>query len=219
MLMVAEKDIQARYLALAEQEWGPAAPSRMDAYFREMAEGAEDGPITLEGDCVVVATEPQQEAAAAAGLIGRRIPAYCPQEPKSIRSNYHKRRVVLRPMIVGYMFAGYDGTDKAWHRIHGVRGVRRILSINDKPVTVPVAALSFIRTKEAEAMANFGTRKRIPMPCKLGDWVQIVEHPSFTGLFGRVAQLLAERERIVLHVDLFGRQTPVEVSANQVRVV
>lgn len=216
MLMVSEKKIdpalEAWALALADREWGPPRP--------RVVEPEDDVPTPLITDTwYVLATETQQEAAAAAGLIGRRIPAYCPQHPKSIRQNYHKRRTVMRPMLVGYILTGWDGSAKQWNRIHGVAGVRRLLQVNDRPVPVPEAALTYLRTKEAEAMANFGKRKRAPIGCKVGDWVQIVEHFSFTGLLGHVVAILDKQDRITLEVGFFGRLTRVDVSAQQVRSI
>lgn len=219
MLMVAEKNMHARYLALAEQEWGPPAPKAIDLYLREMVEVSDEKPDIINATWFIVVVEPQQESTASAGLIGRRFATYFPQQPKSIRSNYHKRRVVMRPMLPGYVLTSFDVRQNGWKRINSVPGVRRILMVDERPVPVPESALYWVRKEEARAAADFGRRKRIPMPCKEGDWVQLVEHPSFTGLFGQVVSILDKQERITLEIDFFGRLTRIEVSANQVRVV
>lgn len=219
MLMVPEKNLSSVYLALADQEWGPAKANQIDRYLREMVEAAAEKPEVINGTWYIVVVEPQRENTASAGLIARRFATYFPQHPKRIKQNYHKRRVVMRPMLPGYVLTSFDATQNDWKRIKSVPGVRRILMIDERPVPVAESALHFIRKEEMRAAAEFGTRKRQPMPCAVGAWVQIVEHFSFTGFFGQVTQLIAERERLVLYLDLFGRQTPVEVSVNQIRVV
>lgn len=219
MLMVHEKDLFSHCLALAEQEWGPPKPKSIDNYLREMVEDSDAKPEVINGTWYIVVVEPQNENIASAGLIARRFATYFPQKPKSIKANYHKRRVVMRPMLPGYVLTSFDVGKNDWKRINSVPGVRRILMVEERPVPVPETALHFIRKEEMRAAAEFGTRKRQPMPCGVGAWVQIVEHFSFTGFFGQVTQLLAQKEKLVLHLDLFGRQTPVEVSVNQVRVV
>ena len=167
----------------------------------------------------VLATEPQREATATAGLLGRNIPAYCPQEPKSVRVNRYKRRVVMRPMLTGYIFAGWNGSPEQWAHIHGVIGARRVLQVNDRPAPVPDAALNFLRQREAEGMTDFTKRKKRTLAVAIGDWVQVLDHFAFTGLFGCVVGLLDGKDRISLHVEMFGRQTLVSVSVNQVRAL
>jgi transcriptional antiterminator NusG len=173
----------------------------------------------ISGTWYIVVVEPQQEGRVYAWLKGWGFESYFPQQPKSVKSNYHKRRVVMRAMLPGYILTSFDVSQNVWKNIPTFPGVRRIIMVDERPVPVPEAALYFIRREASRAASEFGTRKRLPMPCKVGDWVQITEHFSFTGFFGRVVQLLDNKERIILHLDLFGRQTPVEVGVHQIRVV
>lgn len=173
----------------------------------------------ISGTWYIIVVEPQQEGIVEAWLKGWRFPCYFPKQPKSVKSNYHKRRVVMRPMLPGYLFTSFDVSQSVWKNIPTFPGVRRIIMVDERPVPVPESALYHIRREADRAAAEFGTRKRLPMPCKVGDWVQITEHFSFTGFFGRVVALLDNKERIILHLDLFGRQTPVEVGVHQIRVV
>jgi transcriptional antiterminator NusG len=219
MLMIPEKNLTKHALALAEREWGISDHPRMDRYLRDMVDQAQSAPEVINGTWYIVVVEPQQEGAASGGLIGRRFATYFPQQPKSIRSNYHKRRVVMRPMLPGYVLVSFDVSQNHWKRINSVSGVRRILMVDERPVPVPESALYWIRKEEARAAADFGKRKRTPIGCKVGDWVQITEHFSFTGYVAQVVEILDGKGRIRLLVDLFGRKTPVEVSAQHVRVV
>lgn len=174
-------------------------------------------PPPLVGTCYVVQVQPQRESMASGGLIGKGFPAYCPYEPKSVRANYLQRRTVMRPMLPGYVFTSFDLRERRWPRIFTIPGVIRLLMLQDRPVPVPEPAIH--RIKQQEASKALGPkRKHAPLPVQEGDWVQIMAG-SFTGFFGRVAVLVEPKARIVVGVDLFGRQTPVEVSVNQVQVV
>ena len=197
-------------LALADRCWGPPRPLE-----REEEELA---PAT-RAPWYVLACEVRQEATAEVQLKARGIPAYCPQEPKSIRQNYHKRRIIMRPMLTGYILAAWNGTPKQWRRIHGVPGARRILKVNDRPANVPDAVITYLKQKEDDAREQFKRGRRASLEMKIGDLVQIIEHSAFSGLFGRISSFHDAKNRIRLLVDLFGRLTPLEVSAKQVRAL
>lgn len=168
----------------------------------------------------VVQTLPHHEELASAGLLIRGFPTYNPQEPYSVKRKYAKRMTLLRPILPGYIFTTFETADEAWKLIIPgiIVGVRRLLRYGELPIPVSAAAMDHIREVEADARTGIKRKKTIT-GCKVGDWVQLIEHQAFGGFFGLVIELLDEKDRIKVDVELFGRQTPVEVSVSQVRVV
>jgi transcription antitermination factor NusG len=174
----------------------------------------------IDGLWYVCVSESQQEVAAATGLHSRGFSFYLPTYPKIIKGSYRIPRTVYRPMLPGYLFASFDPNENGWKSIPAISGIRRIMMTNEQPIPVPEAALAFIRQREAQMQADFGTgKRRWPMPVAVGAWVQIRDHTSFGGLFGRVIQLLAEKGKLVLEIELLSRKTRVELPADSVKAV
>lgn len=166
----------------------------------------------------IALTLPRQEGIAAAGLIGRRFSCWYPTERKSVKLNGNTRTLRFYPMFPGYVFISFDALEDAWKRINVIPGVRRVLTVGEKPVPIASEAMEHIRGKERELIQR--KVKRLPaILVKAGDWVQLVEHLSFTGLFGKVAATNRKTQRVTVELDLFGRVVPVLVSAEQVKVV
>lgn len=172
----------------------------------------------VTGTWYVVLTLPRHEAIAAAGLIGRRFGAYYPQQIRSVKVNAVKRKSKSYPMFPGYIFVSFDVKTERWKRVNSIAGVRKVLMVEEKPV--PIAEEAMIRIREKEAEMNTGkSMKAPPMPVHVGAWVQIVEHFSFTGLFGRVVETDARKQAVTVELLLFGSPRPVQMSVNQVKVV
>jgi len=166
----------------------------------------------------VVQTHSQKEGEVAEQIAKLRMDSYDPREPKSVRVNAVKRRVVRRPMLVGYTFAGFDVRSDPWELIGDMRGVMRLFKFDERPLPVPDAAIEQIRQQELELNEGGISRPCGPLPAKVGDWVQIIEHPSFSGLIGLVIETLALKWRLIVELDIFGQKAPVELSLDQVRL-
>jgi transcriptional antiterminator NusG len=215
---------------VAEQKWGPDWRSkRLETYFAEMID-SEPPPIPakFDGAWFVVQSEPQQEKAIAAGLIGNRFPFYLPMRSLKVRVNDRRHRMVDRPMLAGYLFASFDPAGNEWKRINSIAGVIGVLGydlelaggvIERRPVPVPIAMMIRIRDKEAEMAKGH----RVVRACNneelaLGAVIQVKDGP-FAAFFGRVIELSFKKERLKAEIDLFGRPTPVELEAWQVMVI
>lgn len=165
----------------------------------------------------VVVIDPIKIELALLGMRREGFPAYFPREPRSVKKNQFQRRQIMRPMLAaGYAFTTFDPTDERWKTLHHIRYVKRVLSFDGRPVPVPLIHMERIRQREASLAVK--AKKIMPMPVEVGALVQI-EAGSFAGFFGKVSEVIERLARISVEVDLFGRQTPVEVSVNQVRPV
>lgn len=165
----------------------------------------------------VIEIDPIKTQLALIGLRRERFSVYYPEEPKSVKKNQHQRRIVMRPMLgPGYCFAAFDPKADRWKRLSSIRYVKRVICYDGRPVPVPVIHMERIRQREASLAVK--SRKSMPMPVDVGALVQI-EAGSFAGFFGKVIEVIPQAARIGVEVELFGRQTPVEVSVNQVRAV
>jgi len=162
---------------------------------------------------------PQQERSVAASLQESGFDAYVPREPKRVRVGHHYQ-IVMKPMLSGYVFPIFDEARDRWQMIGDIRGVWRLFMWNERPVPIPEQAIQHLHDEEAHLIAHGKRIRKAPIPVKFGPgaWVQLTDMP-WTGFIGQVHDWLVYKSRIRVAVDLFGRQSLIELSVNQVRAV
>lgn len=215
----------------AERKWGPDWRSkRLEAYFAALVDEAELViPEKFTGTWFVVQSEPQQEKAIAATLIGKRFLCYLPMRKRKVRVNDRRHRTVTRPLLPGYLFAGFDGpVGEEWKRINAIAGVIGVLGcevefaggfIERLPVPVPLYVMNRIRDKEAEMLTGERVlRASDGKELDIGGVIQVTDGP-FTSFFGRIVELSFKKERLKAEIDIFGRPTPIEFEVWQVMAI
>jgi transcriptional antiterminator NusG len=228
--MLAEMQVK---LGKGEVSWrdGRAWKSRpTETYFLEMLGGA-DGepkfvvPEKFEGTWLVAQVEPQQERAAAAGLIGRRFAAYLPMRKRRVRGLHpHHHREVEAPLLPGYVFTRCPR--ERWEYVRSVAGVLDVLGddvetamgFERRPMPVALSDLHRIRDKELELATGTRILRVDDTPIQIGDKVSLEDGP-FASFSGKVIELLFNREQVKVEIDLFGRKTPVTTEVAMLRVL
>lgn len=164
----------------------------------------------------VVQTEPQQERRVEDSLEEMGFGSFVPRVPKKVRIIRERYRTVMRPMLVGYVLAGF-APDEEWQQITYMRGVLRLFMIDDRPI--PVGEFEMQCLREAEQRECAGTeRTRKALWLKVDDFVQVKEGP-FSSFFGLVVEVDQKRGVAKVEIDIFGRPTPVELEGDQVEVI
>lgn len=167
----------------------------------------------------VVQTEPQQEKEVAKHLDKEcKLDAFCPCEPARVRVNPMKHRTVSRPMMRGYVFAGFDVICDKWEAISDLRGVVRLLMIELRPVPIPEAVIEYIRRKELE-LAGGRLWKGHPIALNIGAMVRILEPFAFAGLFGHTVEIDQKKQIVDVEIDIFGRKVKLSLAPEQVEMV
>lgn len=153
-----------------------------------------------------VHTLPRAEAAALRNLRRQGFDAWL---PRFRRTRRHARRTdtVAAPLFPGYLFVALDPAAAPWRAINGTFGCRYLICGGDKPAPLPAG---FVAGLLAEADAEGLLPARDPV-AKLapGDAVRITEGP-LSDLVGRL-QALSDAERVVLLLEVLGRQVRVTV--------
>lgn len=165
----------------------------------------------------VVQTEAMQETRVEEALEDLNFGTYLPREPKKVRAIGERYRTCMKPMLRGYVFAGFDTANDPWREISSMRGVIRLFKINEYPVHVGEWEMQCVR--EAEAIALVGKVRHLPSPLpKVGNFVQVKEGP-FAMFFGFVVEVMEKRRSVKVEVNLMRQLIPVELEAHQVEVV
>jgi len=128
-----------------------------------------------------------------------------------------KKKVVSRKVFPGYVLVEMIVNDKSWYAVRNTPGVTGFVGSGTKPIP--------LTDKEVERILgalpkNETATPVIPMECpvKLNDTV-CLKAPGFEGCTGTVAEISTERAKVKVLVEMFGRQTPVEVDFSQVEEV
>ena len=116
---------------------------------------------------------------------------------------------VERKVFPGYVLLKMVMTDDSWHLVRNVRGVTGFVGeASNKPIPL----------SEAEVLSLGMEKHEVVVLYNVGDRVRINDGPleSFTGV---VEEIDPEKNRVVVVVSMFGRETPVEMQLDQVEVV
>ena len=158
----------------------------------------------------VVHSQPHGEERARLNLERQGFDVYL---PKYLKHRRHARRVerVRRPLFPRYLFVRFDPERAQWRSINGTFGVAYLVSHGDEPIPVPDKIVDAMQARhDDDGLVVLYT----PASFRLGQKLEIVDGPFawHTGLFQR----LNDNERVVLLLDLLGRQVSVTVSPGAV---
>jgi transcription termination/antitermination protein NusG len=142
-----------------------------------------------------------------------------------------QRRMVKRTVLPGYVLVRMDLTDESWSTVRHTPSVTGFVGHSQHPVPLSLEevekmlAPAVVAAAEAEAAAA-GTAAAAPTAKKkvevadfgVGDSVMVVDGP-FATLHATITELNPEAQRVKALVEIFGRETPVELSFNQIQKV
>lgn len=116
-----------------------------------------------------------------------------------------KKKTTLKKVFPGYVLVKMLMTDDSWYVVRNTRGVTGFVGPGSKPVP--------LTDEEVDSM---GIReKQIEIDIVLGESVKVVSGPleNFVGL---IQEIYADKHKVKVMVNMFGRETPVELDFNQI---
>jgi len=162
----------------------------------------EDGQVSVEScECEKKRCVPEKPIS----RVGQRI--RCPE------SRVEAKIELRNKLYPGYMFIKAELSKELRSIIRNVPRVLGFVNTGGEPVVVP--------EKEIVAMRE-RLKKGIPKVAKLkfsiGDRVKIKEGP-FLGFEGVISEMEPEKDKVIVLVNIFDRQTPVELEMDQVEKI
>ena len=116
------------------------------------------------------------------------------------------KKVTQKKMFPGYVIIHMVMNDDTWYVVRNTRGVTGFVGPGSKPVPLDDA--------EIDRMGITGTE--ITMDFKVGDSVTVVSG-VWEGTAGVIKSINEGKQSVTIHVDMFGRETPVELAFSEVR--
>jgi len=132
-----------------------------------------------------------------------------PKERK-VKIKNGKRKVIEEKVYPGYVLVEMIVTDDSWYVVRNTPNVTGFIGSGTTPVPV-----------SKEEIDNLKKRMEIEKPkhkilVDVGELVKIIDGP-FKGFEGKVSAIDEEREKIKVLVNMFGRDTPVELDSLQIK--
>ncbi|AIY19711.2 transcription termination/antitermination protein NusG [Pimelobacter simplex] len=146
-----------------------------------------------------------------------------------------QRKMVKRTVLPGYVLVRMDLTDESWAAVRHTPSVTGFVGHSHQPVPLSMdevekmlaPAVVTAAAAEAEAAAATSTGGTATAPAKkpievadfgVNDSVLIVDG-AFATLHATITEINAEAQRVKALVEIFGRETPVELSFGQIQRV
>ena len=131
---------------------------------------------------------------------------------KKIKIKDGKRKVVEEKIYPGYILIEMIVTRDSWYVVRNTPRVTGFVGAEGGVVPVPITS------DEVEALQK-KIKKQEPefkIDVKIGDLIKITDGP-FKNLDGKVSEIDEEKGKIKVLVNMFGRNTPVELDSLQVK--
>ena len=118
------------------------------------------------------------------------------------------KKTVQKKMFPAYVLINMIMNDDTWYVVRNTRGVTGFVGPGSKPVPLT-----------DEEMASMGLKVDAPnVPFNIGDPV-VVKSGVWEDTTGIVRQIDHQNRTVTINIDMFGRETPVEISFNDVEAV
>ena len=131
---------------------------------------------------------------------------------KQIEIKNGKRKVVDRKIFQGYALVEMKLTEETWFIVRNTPGVTGFVGSGTEPTPVSEAEIKKIRKRmgveEPKHQIDFSE----------GEVVSITDGP-FKGFDGAISEIDYQKGKLKVMVSMFGRDTPVELDALQVKKV
>lgn len=131
---------------------------------------------------------------------------------KMIEIKNGKRKVVEKKIFQGYVLVDMKMTEDAWYIVRNTPGVTGFVGTGTDPTPVSEAEI----TKIKKRMGVEDPKHQIDF--SVGEVVNITDGP-FKGFDGAVSEIDTQKGKLKVMVSMFGRETPVELDALQVKKV
>jgi len=139
-----------------------------------------------------------------------------------------QRKLVKRTVLPGYVLVRMDLTDESWAAVRHTPSVTGFVGHSHQPVPLSLEevenmlAPSIVAQVEASSPDQGGataTKKKVEVAdFDVSDSVMVVDGP-FATLHATITEINAESQRVKALVEIFGRETPVELSFSQIQKV
>lgn len=118
-----------------------------------------------------------------------------------------KQKTSIKKVFPGYVLVKMIMTDDSWYAVNGIKGVFNFVGMGEKPLP--------LTEKE---MKSLGIDEVINVDFEVDDSIKITTEP-FYNYPGNIINIDKKKQRVTVKVNMFGRDTTVELDFNQIQKI
>jgi transcriptional antiterminator NusG len=118
-------------------------------------------------------------------------------------------KTVERKVFPGYVLIKMVMTDDSWHLVRNVRGVTGFVGSANKAIPL---------TEDEILQLSLEKREEKQLDYDVGSKVKVTDGP-LSGFFGAVEDITADKSRVHVVIEMFGRETTVELDFDQIEPI
>jgi transcription termination/antitermination protein NusG len=126
-----------------------------------------------------------------------------------------KRQQVSEKVLPGYILVRMDLTDESWAAVRNTPGVTGFVGLSSRPSPLNIGEVASLLAPEPEEPAAKAEVRRAQVEYEVGESVTVMDGP-FATLPATVNEINPDTQKLKVLVSIFGRETPVELSFDQV---
>lgn len=119
-----------------------------------------------------------------------------------------QKKSSMRKIFPAYVLVHMIMNDDTWYVIRNTRGVTGFVGPGSKPVPLTDAEMAPLGIQQDNIVVDF----------EVGDTVQVVAG-AWADTVGVIQAMNTQKQSVTINVELFGRETPVEISFAEIKRV
>ena len=116
------------------------------------------------------------------------------------------RKQVQKKLFPGYVLINMVMNDDTWYVVRNTRGVTGFVGPGSKPIPLTDAEMAPLGIRQENIVVDF----------EEGDTVRVIAG-AWVDTVGVVQSVNVQKQSLTINVELFGRETPVEISFAEVK--
>ena len=120
------------------------------------------------------------------------------------------KKQVSKKMYPGYVLIEMIMNDETWYVVRNTRGVTGFVGPGSKPVPLSEAEV------QAYLLGSNTEKVNVEVDFEIGDTLSVVDG-TWKDTVGVVKSINAKKQTVTISVEMFGRETPVEIDFTDVR--
>ena len=116
------------------------------------------------------------------------------------------KKAAQKKMFPGYVLVKMVMNDDSWYVVRNTRGVTGFVGPGSKPVPLDESEMENLGIKQDEVILDL----------EIGDVVTVLSG-AWEGTVGAVQTINEQKKSLTINVELFGRETPVELGFSEVK--
>ncbi len=129
---------------------------------------------------------------------------------KKIKIKNSKRKVVEEKIYPGYVLVEMIVTDDSWYVVRNTPNVTGFVGAGTVPIPVSKAEIDNLKKRIGVETPKY------KIEVKVGDSIKIIDGP-FKDFDGKVSEIDQEKGKVKVLINMFGRDTPVELDSLQIK--